>query len=1181
MARRAKFTVTLSNASDQPVTVHYTTVDGTAVAGVDYTATSGTLSFAAGEKSKDVLVPVRVDDPTTNVSFTLALDSPTGAALLDAVGECTLLAPVVTDTMGIALWWTGRGTADLSVDYLTAQTQQVLLTGMPTDIPAVFSPGQTIAFAVDADAGTIQVGVLGEGSYLWGNPVSVPLIVGAKLGIVAVRAQSDTSATNGYMLKTAPWAVQIDQMPEGFQTWSTDEEGTAPWMDEGTPGVIVDGDHPEVLNLTSAVSQEGDQVWPGVTTVSTHTGGKWYFEVYLTDGDSFNVGVVNWDIFNPAAPMVIDPSFVHTLPVVVGGDLLLDTFTDMADMLIGDHTPEIGRKWTGMDPAYPLTIDGDATDSGVVLQDTSSESYSQMRSGWLGQREAYYVECDLTILEDPNALEGEEWDFYLVLSDGPNFNRYFVEMYSDPGTHSPWLYLWQSAPDGSTDTNVNYGQPMDPQPAVGEKFTLRLEVDDTTVRLLVNGVEVVSYATARLVINPQVEFQFGNYTVAQAPFSLQRVQVENTPVRATPVVFEGDRSTLTVSTSMMDNFVGTAGDSLLTHSPDLGMSYDSSQGSPGFLQLDGDGFLVLATDGNASVYFGEGVQARNYQLVVRVVWTALPGPDSTQPGFSVGTSTYSLGVSLNDAGMLSWSMNNSRTIGGNVGPVVLGQVYTFTLDVSAKEVIALNDATVLFYYIPFSDIPSVGDQPFLQLTGMASEAAMKIDSIELVEYLGGVYGAGGGGGGGGTTYQTLPFLDTMSTNGVMQDRTTDSGHQWSFERVMGTAATSEVQGGVALTPGLPSAEDAVLQLRTPSFGSVVNLEVTVKFKIPADPLGHADFTMAITPDTTGDSPLSFQFYYLRDETSNTGMVAVVYYDLDGNYQSLVNTDIDLSDSKMAAGTEHVCRFQILPNDLWRWSLDDQILSTQRDLGFTLSSVALLLQPMIYQNSPTALEFSFVSMNDTLTLPNLPLIDTFDSPGEFTQRLSNTGTLWTGYSNGQAQMSYEAVGGQLQPTASYMPPADSASVDMYSEAMATQTALVAELKFVLPSDAVNPSFTFAVEGDADGGVQGSSIQLFYDFAPAFSFCVISTNTQTTAGAQESQIFSNLGPAAPQFVADVEHTVRIELQAGSFRWYFDGALLTETTTQNWMPVLPRIRLLPGIGKDSPSGVKFNSVSLTVPG
>ena len=54
--------VTLSNPSATPITVHYATVDtggtGIATAGVDYVATSGTLTFAPGETSKSVPITV-------------------------------------------------------------------------------------------------------------------------------------------------------------------------------------------------------------------------------------------------------------------------------------------------------------------------------------------------------------------------------------------------------------------------------------------------------------------------------------------------------------------------------------------------------------------------------------------------------------------------------------------------------------------------------------------------------------------------------------------------------------------------------------------------------------------------------------------------------------------------------------------------------------------------------------------------------------------------------------------------------------------------------------------------------------------------------------------------------------------------------------------------------------------
>ena len=69
----AAFEVSLSRAAAGAVTVDYATADGTAEAGADYTATSGTLTFAAGETVKTVSVPV-LDDAVDEgeETFTLA-----------------------------------------------------------------------------------------------------------------------------------------------------------------------------------------------------------------------------------------------------------------------------------------------------------------------------------------------------------------------------------------------------------------------------------------------------------------------------------------------------------------------------------------------------------------------------------------------------------------------------------------------------------------------------------------------------------------------------------------------------------------------------------------------------------------------------------------------------------------------------------------------------------------------------------------------------------------------------------------------------------------------------------------------------------------------------------------------------------------------------------------------------
>ena len=76
------FAVTLSRAASGPVTVDYATADGTAVAGADYTAASGTLTFAPGETAKTVSVAL-LDDAIDEgkETFTLELSNPRGAFL--------------------------------------------------------------------------------------------------------------------------------------------------------------------------------------------------------------------------------------------------------------------------------------------------------------------------------------------------------------------------------------------------------------------------------------------------------------------------------------------------------------------------------------------------------------------------------------------------------------------------------------------------------------------------------------------------------------------------------------------------------------------------------------------------------------------------------------------------------------------------------------------------------------------------------------------------------------------------------------------------------------------------------------------------------------------------------------------------------------------------------------------
>jgi RHS repeat-associated protein len=75
-------TVLLSQPSANTVTVTYATSNGTATAGSDYTAKSGSITFAPGDTSESVSITVLNDSlDETNETVTLTLSSPTNATL--------------------------------------------------------------------------------------------------------------------------------------------------------------------------------------------------------------------------------------------------------------------------------------------------------------------------------------------------------------------------------------------------------------------------------------------------------------------------------------------------------------------------------------------------------------------------------------------------------------------------------------------------------------------------------------------------------------------------------------------------------------------------------------------------------------------------------------------------------------------------------------------------------------------------------------------------------------------------------------------------------------------------------------------------------------------------------------------------------------------------------------------
>jgi hypothetical protein len=114
-SQNAPYTVTLSQASSQTISVNYATSNGTATAGLDYTTTNGTLTFNPGVTSQVINIPILNDSLNeADETFTLALSSPTNAAL----GTQTAATTTITDTLTAAVTTT-----------LAANVENLTLTG--------------------------------------------------------------------------------------------------------------------------------------------------------------------------------------------------------------------------------------------------------------------------------------------------------------------------------------------------------------------------------------------------------------------------------------------------------------------------------------------------------------------------------------------------------------------------------------------------------------------------------------------------------------------------------------------------------------------------------------------------------------------------------------------------------------------------------------------------------------------------------------------------------------------------------------------------------------------------------------------------------------------------------------------------------------------------------------------
>ena len=163
----AVFTVSLSPPSSQVVTVEYTTEDGTADAGDDYTTIAETLTFSPGQTTKIIRVPMLVDSTQeSSETFTVELSTPMGTTLADSTGLGTITAdPMPGLSIGDAEPVAEGGAAVFTVTLRPATNHVVSVTYTTMDGTAVadadFTPTSgTLTFNPNQTTKTIRVPIL-------------------------------------------------------------------------------------------------------------------------------------------------------------------------------------------------------------------------------------------------------------------------------------------------------------------------------------------------------------------------------------------------------------------------------------------------------------------------------------------------------------------------------------------------------------------------------------------------------------------------------------------------------------------------------------------------------------------------------------------------------------------------------------------------------------------------------------------------------------------------------------------------------------------------------------------------------------------------------------------------------------------------------------------------------------
>ncbi len=242
-SHQVKFAVSLTGATSDPVTISYSTSDGSATAGSDYVAKSGTLIFNPGNPlTQYVLVDVKGDaTPEPDESFTLNLNNVSAGAMIgDGSGIATILnddsaalppAPLPTVSISDAQVVEGNsGTTFMALS--------VSLSAVPTsNVTVHWSAANETAVTADGDYGAASGTLTFLPGQTWPLIVLVPVL--GDTGVetdetIAISLDSPSGATLGRA--TAIGTIRNDDVPPAVLPTISIADAAA--VVEGNPGDV-------------------------------------------------------------------------------------------------------------------------------------------------------------------------------------------------------------------------------------------------------------------------------------------------------------------------------------------------------------------------------------------------------------------------------------------------------------------------------------------------------------------------------------------------------------------------------------------------------------------------------------------------------------------------------------------------------------------------------------------------------------------------------------------------------------------------------------------------------------------------------------------------------------------------------------------------------------------------------